>query len=169
MPRQKRRVLQQRRLAGTALPRTQAPRRQMPICGRRGVDTTLHVDHIKPRRRYPELELDDQQPNDCLVLNDEDDFAAFGMLAVGCRRRGGRFRGRPSIAATGSTWPYPCPPPCRSGARRPEGKRYAIGQYGAGTLWFERNERGQSILLGPMKIAMFGQPCTPQEGTWNIA
>jgi hypothetical protein len=51
-------------------------------------------------------------------------------------------------------------------ARRLEGKRYPIGNYGAGTLWFERNERGQFILFGIVRIAMLGQPGTPHEGTW---
>jgi hypothetical protein len=51
-------------------------------------------------------------------------------------------------------------------ARRPEDKRYPIGNYGAGTLWFERNERGRFILFGAVRIAEFGCPGTPQEGTW---
>ena len=51
-------------------------------------------------------------------------------------------------------------------ARRREGKRYPIGHYGTGTLWFQRNEMGQFILFDAVKIAMFGQPGTPHEGTW---
>jgi hypothetical protein len=51
-------------------------------------------------------------------------------------------------------------------ARRLQDKRYAIGSYGAGKLWFERNERGQFILFDAVRIAMFGLPGTPQEGTW---
>jgi hypothetical protein len=46
-------------------------------------------------------------------------------------------------------------------ARRLRDKRYPIGQYGAGTLWFERNELGQFILFDGVRIAQFGQ-----EGTW---
>jgi hypothetical protein len=51
-------------------------------------------------------------------------------------------------------------------ARRGEDKRYPIGYYGTGTLWFQRNEMGQFILFDAVKIAMFGQPGTPDEGTW---
>jgi hypothetical protein len=46
-------------------------------------------------------------------------------------------------------------------ARRPEGKRYPIGKYGAGTLWFERNGWGQFILFDAVRIAQFRQ-----EGAW---
>jgi hypothetical protein len=51
-------------------------------------------------------------------------------------------------------------------ARRPEDKRYPIGKYGAGTLWFERKGTGQFILFDAVRIAMFGLPGTPEEGTW---
>jgi hypothetical protein len=47
-------------------------------------------------------------------------------------------------------------------ARRPEDKRYPIGKYGAGTLWFERNGWGQFILFDAVRIAQFGQ-----EGAWR--
>jgi hypothetical protein len=40
-------------------------------------------------------------------------------------------------------------------------KRYPIGKYGAGTLWFERNGRGQFILFDAVRIAQLAQ-----EGTW---
>jgi len=46
-------------------------------------------------------------------------------------------------------------------ARRLRDKRYPIGQYGAGTLWFERNGLEQFILFDAVRIAQFGQ-----EGTW---
>jgi hypothetical protein len=48
-------------------------------------------------------------------------------------------------------------------------KRYPIGKYGAGTLWFERNRRGQFILFNRMKIAvkLAGvHPGAPLGGTW---
>jgi hypothetical protein len=45
-------------------------------------------------------------------------------------------------------------------------KRYPIGKYGAGTLWFERDGMGRFILFDAVRIAEFGQPGTPQEGTW---
>jgi hypothetical protein len=51
-------------------------------------------------------------------------------------------------------------------ARRPRDRRYPIGQYGAGTLWFERNGLEQFILFDAVKMAMFGHPGTPHEGTW---
>ena len=50
--------------------------------------------------------------------------------------------------------------------RRLRDKRYPIGQYGAGTLWFERNGLEQFILFDAVKMAMFGHPGTPHEGTW---
>jgi hypothetical protein len=43
-------------------------------------------------------------------------------------------------------------------ARRPEDKRYPIGKYGAGTLWFERNGWGQFILFDAVRIAKLGHP-----------
>ena len=35
------------------------------VCGASGKQTVLHVDHIKPRSKYPELALD---PNNLQVL-----------------------------------------------------------------------------------------------------
>jgi hypothetical protein len=51
-------------------------------------------------------------------------------------------------------------------ARRLKERRYPIGKYGSGTLWFERTGWGQFILFDAVKIAEFGHPGTPQEGTW---
>jgi hypothetical protein len=49
-------------------------------------------------------------------------------------------------------------------------KRWPIGKYGSGTLWFERNKRGQFILFNGVKIAVklagFGRPGVPLGGTW---
>jgi hypothetical protein len=53
-------------------------------------------------------------------------------------------------------------------ARRPEKKRYPIGKYGAGTLWFERNERGQFILFGAVRIAEFGGTWISLEPGWKV-
>jgi hypothetical protein len=44
-------------------------------------------------------------------------------------------------------------------------KRYAIGKYGASTLWFEKNYAGQFILFGETKIARCGRH-GPLIGTW---
>jgi hypothetical protein len=61
-------------------------------------------------------------------------------------------------------------------ARRGEGvgrlsdTRYPIGKYGAGTLWYERNKRGQFILFNSVKIAVklagLRHPGAPLGGTW---
>jgi hypothetical protein len=49
-------------------------------------------------------------------------------------------------------------------------KRYRIGKYGSGTLWFERSKRGQFILFNSLKIAVklagLGNPGAPLGGTW---
>jgi hypothetical protein len=50
--------------------------------------------------------------------------------------------------------------------RRPENRRCQIGKYGAGTLWYERDQLGQFILFGGKRIAELGHPGTPQEGSW---
>jgi hypothetical protein len=51
-------------------------------------------------------------------------------------------------------------------SRRLDNRRIPIGQYGAGTLWFERNGRGEFILFDAVKIAVLGYLGTPQEGAW---